>query len=209
MASKTGCTSPGELEITRSTSAAAACCSRASASSQVRAFSRFSNSADGVAARAPRLFALIRVERADRPRARRIGALRGKITSSTRSVAPCRSSDAGPASRLRPSAALLTLTAVHGREQPRVDLPESISLGGKPIKGSLHLHQRHLGHRAARRRTAALRAGWPAARAAPFALGLGNLLGLGRDRPLEIFEAQLLGTRFVLDHYDPRIADGP
>src|SRR5258706_10984940 len=85
--------------------------------------------------------------------------------------------------RLRPSAALLTLTAVHGREQPRVDLPESISLGGKPIKGSLHLHQRHLGHRAARRRTAALRAGWPAARAAPFALGLGNLLGLGRCWP--------------------------
>src|SRR5258706_12495119 len=96
MASKTGCTSPGELEITRSTSAAAACCSRASASSQVRAFSRFSNSADGVAARAPRLFALIRVELADRPRARRIYALRGKINTSTISVANVRSLYEGP-----------------------------------------------------------------------------------------------------------------
>src|SRR5258708_23077875 len=34
--------------------------------------------------------------------------------------------------RLRPNAALLTLTAVHGREQPRVDLPESISAESRP-----------------------------------------------------------------------------
>src|SRR5262245_47460079 len=78
----------------------------------------------------------------------------------------------------------------------------------------LHLDQRHLRHRAARRRrpAVALGAGRLAATRRP-ALGLGadrlrDLLGLGRHRPVEIFEAELVEAGLVLHHDDPHMAAG-
>src|SRR5262249_22567687 len=78
-------------------------------------------------------------------------------------------------------------------------------LCGGISRSRLDLDQRHLRHRAARRR-AAFRSGRLAARAAPFGLGLGNLLGLRRHRTVEIFEAELLDARFVLDRDDAHVA---
>src|SRR5262249_15905908 len=76
----------------------------------------------------------------------------------------------------------------------------------RPITPSrLPLDQRHLRRRAAGRRTA-FRAGGLAAGAAALGLGLGNLLGLRRHRAVEIFEAELLDARFVLDRDDAHVA---
>src|SRR2546430_17617665 len=61
----------------------------------------------------------------------------------------------------------------------------------------LDLDQRHLRHRTARRRAAAFRSGRLAAGTAPFALGLGGLLGLRRDRAPEIFEGELFEAGFI------------
>src|SRR5262249_30144900 len=74
MASNTGCRSPGELEMTRSTSEVAVCCSSASVSSRVRA-SRLLT----------RALAFVLFERM-RPRVALFAPLRDKVTSSARSL---------------------------------------------------------------------------------------------------------------------------
>jgi hypothetical protein len=89
IALNTGSRSPGELEMTRSTSDVAACCSRASLSSRVRSASFFSNAA----AREPRIrstrvLTFVLVERTLRLRFSLFGPLRDKTTPPT-AVAPC------------------------------------------------------------------------------------------------------------------------
>src|SRR5262249_9417950 len=76
---------------------------------------------------------------------------------------------------------------------------------GAISRSRLDLDQRHLRHRAARRR-AAFRAGGLAAGGAALWLGLRDLLGLRRHRAVEIFEAELLDARFVLDRDDAHVA---
>src|SRR5262249_6711068 len=78
-------------------------------------------------------------------------------------------------------------------------------LYGAISRSRLDLDQRHLRHRAARRRTA-FRAGRLAAGAAALGLGLGNLLGLRRGRGVGIPEAALRGARLVLDRDDAHVA---
>src|SRR3954451_923386 len=75
----------------------------------------------------------------------------------------------------------------------------------------LDLDQRDLGHRAARRRraAAALGAGRLAAGAAALGFRFRDLLRLGRDRPLEIFERELLRAGFfVLGRDDANVTAG-
>src|SRR5262245_66285392 len=80
--------------------------------------------------------------------------------------------------------------------------------GPRSDRAELLLDQRHLRHRAARGRRAAVafRAGGLAARAAALGLGLGNLLRLGRDRPVEVLEAELLRAGLVLHRDDAHVA---
>ena len=66
MAWKTGSNSPGELEITRSTSEVAVCCSSASASSRVRASSCFFNSISELGSLLTCALAFVLVEEASR-----------------------------------------------------------------------------------------------------------------------------------------------
>src|SRR5215471_11594203 len=86
IASKTGCNSPGELEMTRSTSEVAVCCSSASASSRLYASSCCSSSARGSRTRPPRALAFVPVERSLRPRVGIFAPLRDKVTSSAQSL---------------------------------------------------------------------------------------------------------------------------
>ena len=103
----TGVSSPGELEMTRSTSEVAVCCSNASDSSRVRISSFFSRSracalsfvikvtralSDGVT----RVFALVPIERSLRARVPLFAPLRDKVTSSAQSVVPFRSGGPQP-----------------------------------------------------------------------------------------------------------------
>src|SRR5262245_30561863 len=92
MVSNTGCRLPGELEMTRRTSAVAVCCSsalercpRASASSRVRASSCSFNSINELDPLLTRALAFVPVERSLRPR---VGPLRDKITSSALPLVP-------------------------------------------------------------------------------------------------------------------------
>src|SRR5262245_2721673 len=89
MASKTGCKSPGELEITRSTSEVAVCCfsasarcSRASTTSCLYFSSCCSRSARGLFIRSTRALVFVPVERSLRPRVGLFAPLRDKVTSS-------------------------------------------------------------------------------------------------------------------------------
>jgi hypothetical protein len=87
VASNTGCNSPGELEMTRSTSEVAVCCSSASASSRVRASSCFFNSISELGPLLTRVLAFAPVERSLRPRVGLFAPLRDKVTSSAQSLA--------------------------------------------------------------------------------------------------------------------------
>src|SRR5215472_1770830 len=82
MASKTGCKSPGEPEITRSTSDVAVCCSSASASF-------FFRSALAARRRSTRVLAFVVFERRLVMRLRLFAPLRDKVTSSARLVDLC------------------------------------------------------------------------------------------------------------------------
>src|SRR5262245_35787505 len=81
MAWNTGSSSPGELEMMRSTSAVAACCSSAPASF-------FSRSAWGSRMRLTRVPAFVLVERRSVMRVRLFAPLRDKVTSSAKSLVP-------------------------------------------------------------------------------------------------------------------------
>src|SRR5215467_1642993 len=92
----TGSSSPGELEITPSTSEVAVCrasaserCPRASASSRVRASSCFFNSISELGPLLTRALAFVPVERSLRPRVGLFAPLRDKVTSSARLVDLC------------------------------------------------------------------------------------------------------------------------
>src|SRR5262249_28345462 len=74
----TGSSSPGELEITRSTSDVAVCCSSASASFFFRS----------ALARSTWVLAFVPVERSLRPRVGLFAPLRDKVTSSAQSLVP-------------------------------------------------------------------------------------------------------------------------
>src|SRR5262245_5509718 len=86
MASNTGCNSPGDLEITPNTPEVAVCCSRASASSRVRASSCFFNSISELGRLLTRALAFVPVERSLRPRVGLFAPLRDKVTSSAQSL---------------------------------------------------------------------------------------------------------------------------
>src|SRR5215813_9678301 len=93
MALKTDSNLPGELEIMRSTSEVAVCCSsasercpRASASSRVRASSCFFNSISELGPLLTRALAFVPVERRLRPRVGLFAPLRAKVTSSAQSL---------------------------------------------------------------------------------------------------------------------------
>src|SRR5262249_56786982 len=94
-----------------------------------------------------------------------------------------------------------------GSCEPRAR-PTAKIVRGAISRSRLDLDQRHLRHRAARRRTA-FRAGGLAAGAAALGLGLGDLLGVPRHRAGEIFEAELLDARLVLDRADAHPAAPP
>src|SRR5262245_3733913 len=85
---KTADSSPGELEMTRRTSEAAVCCSRASASSWVRASSCFFNSISEFGPLLTRALAFVPVERSLRPRVGLFAPLRDKVTSSAQPLVP-------------------------------------------------------------------------------------------------------------------------
>src|SRR5262249_3426183 len=87
IASNTGLSSPGELEITCRTSELAVCCSSASASSRVRASSCFFNSIS-VGLLLTRVLVFVPVERSLRPRVGLFAPLRDKVTSSAQPLAP-------------------------------------------------------------------------------------------------------------------------
>src|SRR5262249_3890085 len=91
------------------------------------------------------------------------------------------------------------------RTDPPRARPTAKIVRGAVSRSRLAVDQRHLRHRAAGRR-AAFRAGGLATGAAALGLGLGNLLGLRRHRAVEIFEAELLDARFVLDRDDAHVA---
>src|SRR5262249_41479285 len=98
MISKTGCRSPGELEMTFSTSEVAVCCSRtsercprASASSRVRTSSCFFNSISELGPLLTCALPFVPVERSLRPRVGFFAPLRDKVTSSAQSLVPFRS----------------------------------------------------------------------------------------------------------------------
>src|SRR5262249_25212449 len=80
MARNTGSRSPGELEITRNTSEVAVCCSRASASSRVRASSCCFNSVSELDPLLTRVLSFVPAERSLRPRVRLFAPLRDKVT---------------------------------------------------------------------------------------------------------------------------------
>src|SRR6516165_6117620 len=86
---KTGSSSVGELLMTCSTSDVARCCSRASASSRVRASSCFFNSISELGPLLTRALAFVPVERSLRPRVGLFAPLRDKVTSSARLVDLC------------------------------------------------------------------------------------------------------------------------
>src|SRR5262249_18541206 len=93
MASNTGSRSPGELEMTLSTSEVAVCwsraserCPRASTSSRVRASSCFFNSISELGPLLTRALAFVPVERRLRPRVGLFAPLRAKVTSSAQSL---------------------------------------------------------------------------------------------------------------------------
>src|SRR5262245_36203656 len=95
MAANTGCNSPGELEMTCSTSEVAVCCSsasercpRASASSRVRASSCFFNSISELGPLLTRALAFVPVERSLRPRVGLFAPLRDKVTSLAQPLVP-------------------------------------------------------------------------------------------------------------------------
>src|SRR6516162_5667478 len=77
---KTGSSSVGELLMTCSTSDVARCCSRASASSRVRASSCFFNSISELGPLLTRALAFVPVERSLRPRVGLFAPLRDKVT---------------------------------------------------------------------------------------------------------------------------------
>ena len=83
--------SPGEFEMTCSTSEVAVCCSRASASSRLYFSSCCSRSARDLRVRPTGVLALVPVERSLRLRVPLFAPLRDKVTSSAQSVVPFRS----------------------------------------------------------------------------------------------------------------------
>src|SRR5262249_15613104 len=85
---KTGSSWVGELLMTCSTSDVARCCSRASASSRVRASSCFFNSISELGPLLTRALAFVPVERSLRPRVGLFAPLRDKVTSSAQSLVP-------------------------------------------------------------------------------------------------------------------------
>src|SRR5262245_7781316 len=95
MAWNTGSRSAGEELMTLSTSAVAACCSSASASSRVRASSCFFNSISELGLLLTRALAFVPVERSLRPRVGLFAPLRDKVTSSAQSLVPFRSVQQG------------------------------------------------------------------------------------------------------------------
>src|SRR5215468_749140 len=86
MASNTSCKSPDDVEMTPNTSDVAVCCSRASASSRVRASSCFFNSISELGSSLTRALAFVPVERSLRPRVGLFAPLRDKVTSSAQSL---------------------------------------------------------------------------------------------------------------------------
>src|SRR5215831_16733376 len=88
MVSNTGASSPGEPEMTFSTSDVAVCCSSASASSRVRASSCFFNSISELGSSLTCALAFVPVERSLRPRVGLFAPLRDKVTSSAQPLAP-------------------------------------------------------------------------------------------------------------------------
>src|SRR5215471_10238984 len=85
---KTGSSSVGKLLMTCSTSDVARCCSRASASSRVRASSCFFNSISELGPLLMCALAFVPVERSLRPRVGLFAPLRDKVTSSAQSLVP-------------------------------------------------------------------------------------------------------------------------
>src|SRR5215831_17262391 len=88
MLCNTGSNSPREKLMTLSTSDVAVCCSRASASSRVRASSCFFNSMSELGPLLTRALAFVPVERSLRPRVGLFAPLRDKVTSSVQSLVP-------------------------------------------------------------------------------------------------------------------------
>src|SRR5215831_643451 len=113
MVSNTGASSPGEPEVTFSTSDVAACRSnaserrpRASASSRVRASSCFFNPITELGSLLTRALAFVPVERSLRPRVGLFAPLRDKVTSSAQSLI-------APSGRPSQRSGLPILTAPH------------------------------------------------------------------------------------------------
>src|SRR5215813_8837884 len=98
MVLNTGCSSPGEREMTLSTSEVAVCCSsaskrcpRASSRSRVRASSCFFNSISELGPLLTCALAFVSAERSLRPRVGLFAPLRDKVTSSAQSTGRTRS----------------------------------------------------------------------------------------------------------------------
>src|SRR5262249_41946923 len=139
MASNTGSSSPGELEMTRNTSEVAVCCSsasarssRASASSRVRASSCFFNSISELGPLLTRALAFVPVERSLRPRVGLFAPLRDKVTSSAQSLGlPILTHDELASS----------LDHLVGAQQQRFRDRETERLGGRHIDDEIELRR--------------------------------------------------------------------
>src|SRR5262245_40304589 len=124
MVSNTCSSLPGELEMMRSTSEVAVCCSSASASSRVRPSSCFFNSISELGSSLTCALAFVPVERSLRPRVGLFAPLRDKVTSSAQSLAP-------PPGRPSQGSSLSILT------EPRDELasPHSITSSARASSG--------------------------------------------------------------------------
>src|SRR5262249_36941491 len=144
MVSNTGFRSPGELEMTRSTSSVAACrfsaserCPCPSASSRVRASSCFFNSISELGTLLMCALAFVRLERSLRPRVGLFAPLRDKVTSSAQSLVPLPVGRAKDGAYRRERAALVEF---RGRVRGRLCRLHYRQVGGLfPLQDATHI----------------------------------------------------------------------